>query len=392
MDGFIEMSHTYAEIPDHIKTKPYFPLGRHLWRVYTQVGWEYYNKAISAFPNQLYPALKRRLDETIFTAKALTEGKIPDINKTCAYILFPPVGAIRADLQQGAMKLLYGNSCDTTFVVINDYTQETYFILNAHSEDGIPVDWWYAGPDDGLLDRRHLKLGYKIRELPQKVHSLSHMGQSLMDILKDVRNERAPEYANSTYQIGMVFGSGVANIVSEASNWEAWGQVWDGIAAKREYGLPDYWYCYIPWPPLIQTLIGLGRAPFLKRLCALCTDSHQAIQPIEKFTLDWVKETFPEVYDALVLQQWNEIGVPTPAMTAQCNPPKLNSPRTYRKEQFDFEYPEGTRIFAEDLGLPPEELMEGAYLDITIKTPLNTKITPDLLISKGWGRETEILK
>ncbi len=386
------MSHTYGEIPDSVKTKPYFPLGRHLWRVYTQVGFEYYNKAISAFPTQLYPALKRRLDETIFTAKAVSEGKLADFHKICAYMLFPPVGSLRVDLQQGTMKLLYGDSCDTTFVVINDYTQETYFLLNAHSEDGIPVDWWYAGPEDGLLDRRHLRLGYKIRELPQKVTSLTRMGQYLIDVLMDVRNERAPEYANSTYQIGMVFGSGVANIVSEASNWEAWGQIWDGIAAKREYGLPDYWYCYVPWPPLIQTLIGLGRSSFIKRLCALCTESHLVIQPIEKYTLSWIKETFPEVYDALVIQQWTEIGVPTPIMSAQCRPPLLKRHRTYRKEEFDFVYPNGTRIFAKDLELTPEELMAGAYLDVTIKTPLNTKITSDLIISKGWGRETEIIR
>jgi hypothetical protein len=386
------VSHTYGEIPDSIKTKPYFPLGRHLWRVYSQVGFEYYDKAISAFPDRLYPALKKRLDETILTAKAVNDGKIKDINKTCAYMLFPPVGALRADLQQGTMKLLYGESCDTTFVVINDYSEEVYFLLNAHSEGGIPVDWWYAGPEDGLLDRRHLKLGYKIRELPQKITSMVRIGQNLIDILRDVRNERAPEFGNSTYQIGMVHGSGVANIVCEASSWESWAQIWDGIAAKREYGLPDYWYCYVPWPPLIDTLIGLGRSSFIKRLCALCTDNHLALQPIEADTLSWVKERFPEVYDALVYQQWNEIGVPTPQMTVNCNPPLLKRSATYRKEQFDFNFPEGTRLFAKDLNLPPEELMHGAYLDITIKTPLQTKITPDSIISTGWGRKTRVLK
>jgi hypothetical protein len=135
----------------------------------------------------------------------------------------------------------------------------------------------------------------------------------------------------------------------------------------------------------------LGRPSFIKRICALCTDSHLAIQPIEKYTLDWVKDTFPEVYDALVIQQWTQIGVPLPAMSAACKPPLLKHHRTYRKEEFNFIYPEGTRIYADDLGITPEELMGGAYLDITIKTPLNTQITPDLLLSKGWGRETKIL-
>ena len=386
------MSHTYGEIPDTVKTKAYFPLGRHLWRVYRQVGFDYYDKAISAFPEKLYPALKKRLDETILTAKAVKEGTIQEIHKTCAYMLFPPVGALRGDLQQGAMKLLYGDSCDTTFVVINDYSQEIYFLLNAHSEDGIPTDWWYAGPDDGLLDRRHLKLGYKIRELPQRIPSMARVGQNLISVLKDVRNERAPEYANSTYQIGMAQGSGMANVVCEASSWEAWAQIWDGIAAKQEYGLPDHWYNYVPWPPLIDMLIKLGRASFVTRLCALCTENHLAIQPVEKDTLDWIKERFPTVYDALVYQQWNQIGVPTPAMTVACKPPLLKRPVTYRKEEFDFQYPEGTRIFAQDLQMEPEELMAGAYLDITVKTPLKTAISPELIISKGWGRKTKVLK
>jgi len=42
--------------------------------------------------------------------------------------------------------------------------------------------------------------------------------------------------------------------------------------------------------------------------------------------------------------------------------------------------------------MEPEELMAGAYLDITIKTPLKTAISPELIISKSWGRKTKILK
>ena len=114
------------------------------------------------------------------------------------------------------------------------------------------------------------------------------------------------------------------------------------------------------------------------------------IQPVEQETLAWVKDRFPEVYDALVYQQWNEIGVPTPQMSVKCKPPALKHHSTYRKEQFDFIYPEGTRLFAENLQLTPEELMAGAYLDINIKTPLKTTITPDVIISKGWGRKTKI--
>ena len=90
------------------------------------------------------------------------------------------------------------------------------------------------------------------------------------------------------------------------------------------------------------------------------------------------------------MQQWNDIGVPTSTMSAKCKPPAPMWDRTNRKEEFDFTYPDSTHIFADDLRLPPEELMAGAYLDIIIKTPPNTKPTPDMLISTGWGRKTVI--
>ncbi|MHA1757342.1 MAG: hypothetical protein ACTSVV_11270, partial [Promethearchaeota archaeon] len=38
------------------------------------------------------------------------------------------------DLNQGTMKLLFGESTDVTFIVINDYSREIFFLLNCHQE------------------------------------------------------------------------------------------------------------------------------------------------------------------------------------------------------------------------------------------------------------------
>ena len=190
----------YGDIPDTVRTKPYFPLGQRTWMMFKHMGLSAYEDANAKLGDILYPTFKRRLDESIMVAKKTMNGKLKDPEKTFSYMLFPPVGAIRSDLQQGTMKLLYGDSCDTTFVVTDDITSEVKILLNAHLEDGIPIDWWMSGPEDDLMERRHLKLGFKIREAPQKIKSMTKLGMSLIDVLKDIRNERAPQWSLATYQ------------------------------------------------------------------------------------------------------------------------------------------------------------------------------------------------
>ena len=130
----------YADIPDTVRTKAYWPLGRHTWEMFAKIGLQSYEKTNAKLGEILYPTFKRRLDESITVAKNTMEGKQAQPDKTFSYMLFPPVGGIRADLQQGTMKLLYGDSCDTTFVVTDDISSQVKILLNCHLEDGIPVD------------------------------------------------------------------------------------------------------------------------------------------------------------------------------------------------------------------------------------------------------------
>ncbi len=380
----------YSDIPDTVRTKPYYPLGRHSWRMFKKLGLTAYDEANAKLGEILYPTFKRRLDESIMVAKKTIDGKLPHPDKTFSYMLFPPVGGIRSDLQQGTMKLLYGDSCDTTFVVTDDISTEVKILLNAHLEDGIPIDWWVAGPDDDLLDRRHLKLGFKIREAPQKITNMTKMGLSLIDVLKDIRNERAPQWSLATYQTSVLWTSAMLNAIGEPSNYEGMAFLHDGMSAKK-LGLPDYYFCYCPWPPLVNTLTMMGRNGFINRMCGLCTESHMILQPIEPETLDLLRKDFPEIIDIWITDQWINFGVPTPAMTLGCKLPDLKKKSTYDNEEFDFIYPEGNRIFSENLGIPLDQITNGAYLKITPETPLDESIDSSKIISKGWGLTTEFI-
>jgi len=385
------MSYTYADIPDTIRTKKFAPLARHLWTINKHLGYEIIQKMIEACPEYIYPELKERLDSTIQTAKAIIEGNLKAPLKTITYVLFPPVISIRGDLGQGSMKLLYGESIDTTFVTLNDLKNgEIFFILNGHSEDGIPIDWWVAGPDDELLDRRHIKLGYKIRELPQKTKNVTQAGYKLIDILKDVRNERAPQFATSSYMIGMVYGTGMANVIAERSNWEAIANIWDGVRPDI-YGLPDYWFAFVPWPTLLKTLTFMSRRDFTLRLAGLSTGSQFSIQSIEEVGEIWLKDNFPEVWEISFINQVKQ-GIPLPRHTVNCKLPDTKKKETYRDSLFDWKYPDNNFLNLEELegiGISLDEVVRGIFLDIDHE--FEGRPDRSKLISIGTGLKTQII-
>jgi lambda repressor-like predicted transcriptional regulator len=336
--------------------------------------------------------VKLRLDEAIQTSKQLLDGKLPHADKTFAYSFFPPVICIRSDLQQGTTVLLYGESTDTTYVVTSDLTGEITFLLNTHSESGIPVEWFLVNEDDELLDRRHLKLGWRIREIPTKTKDLTKAGFRLIDVLKDIRNERTPQWSLSAYNTLMVFGGGVCNAGLEQSNYECLSYIWEGVNARKTFG--DYYFCFTPWPPFLNTLFGMPRPNFTSRFCGLSSGHnlylHQMQFPgVAGNPGTWYTDTIPETIDIVWMKKLKEIGYPTPAQTLGMEPPDLSKKSTYEKEAFDYKYPEGDRITADKLGLTPEECLEGLYLDLNHETPLDEKITPEKVISQGLGRGTK---
>ncbi|MDD1777192.1 MAG: hypothetical protein LUQ65_03415, partial [Candidatus Helarchaeota archaeon] len=167
--------HTFGEIADDIPTKNHLPLGANIWQLFKDNGWEWLKYFFTQFGKTIYDLSKIRLNESIETAREVIGGKIApaQADKTLTFAFFPVVLAIRSDLQQGTMKLLFGESADTTFLFLHDFQDgDAQFALNLHMEDGIPVDWWLIGQDDEFFDRRHLKLGYRLRELPKRSKDL----------------------------------------------------------------------------------------------------------------------------------------------------------------------------------------------------------------------------
>ncbi|MHA1427751.1 MAG: hypothetical protein ACTSQI_17360 [Candidatus Helarchaeota archaeon] len=356
--------HTYGEIPDTSATKRFIPITRYIYRIYQHLGIEYLENLVEALSGDvLYDTFKIRLNASIAFAKAVVDGQVDDPTRTMSYAFFPPVITIRGDLQQGTGKLLYGESNDISFVCLNDLTQEIFFVLNLHCEDGIPIDWWLSGPEDDLLDRRHIRFGYKLRDIAKRTKNLSKAGQSLIELLKDIRNERTPQWASSNYLISMVWGTGAINTLNEVSNYEAMGLIYDGISIKRILG--EYLFCYVPWPPLIETLTFMPRPSFIMRLVGLGTAGDLYLTQIEREGRQKVKEIAPEAFGLGCYYTWEHEGVPNPAMTLGVQVPNLKDKKIYKEEKFDWTYPEGRRITLEDLGMDVEEALDGILTNLT---------------------------
>ncbi len=385
--------YNYGDIPDDIVTKPFTPLAKYIWEIHKVHGYELLRNMIKASVDFMYPQIKERLDATISSAKEIIDGKVEDPAKIVTYTLFPPVISIRGDLAQGLNKLLFGESTDTTFVVLNDAEDgKIFFLLNAHCEDGIPVDWWLVKPEDELLDRRHMKLGYKIRDLPAKIKfNFPDIGNKLQDILQDVRNERAPQWSNSTYIIGMVWGGAMANMLIERSSWEAFAGIWDGISAKKAYGMPDYWFCFVPWPPLINTMAVMGRQAFAMRLAGLATGHQLFIQGLEDTGINWLTNSYPEIWNLCFEKQLKEIGIPSPSQTLECKLPNTKDKKTYKESAFDWQYPDPDKfVKLDDLGVTFDEAMKGVFTNITHES--EGPFTKENVLSMGIGKDTKVVR
>ncbi|MHA1265838.1 MAG: hypothetical protein ACTSRS_11450 [Candidatus Helarchaeota archaeon] len=382
------MAHTYGEIPDTSATKRFLPIMRYVYNLFKGLGIEYLEGIVEKLTSDvLYDTFKLRLNASIEFAKAVIDGRVEDSTKTMTYAFFPPVITIRADLQQGTAKLLYGESNDISFVCLNDLSQEIFFVLNLHCEDGIPVDWWLAGPEEELLDRRHIRYGYKLRDIPKRTKNLTKAGFSLIDLLKDVRNERTPQWSGANYLISMVWGTGALNTLNEVSNYEAMGLIYDGISMKRVLG--EYLFCYIPWPPLIETLTLMPRSSFITRLIGLGTGGYLYLTHIEREAREKVREMSPEVLHYGCYGTWEREGVPNPPMSLGCKPPNLKDKRIFKEEKFDWYYPEGARITLADLQMDIEEALDGVLTDLTQDCPIDQKFTPDHIISTGINLTTK---
>ncbi|MHA1378964.1 MAG: hypothetical protein ACTSRG_11330 [Candidatus Helarchaeota archaeon] len=193
----------YKSIPDDVYSKPYLPLCQQVWKMLLNMGWEYFLDVYDEYVEATLDELVLRMEEAISVSKALISGKIKEPEKIVSYWILPPVLVVRSDLQQGAIRLIYGNSADITFMGVSDFTKEILYAINFHFEEGLATNYWYISPGDELLEKRHMKLGTKMKDLPKEIPDFHKAASKVRDILLDVRNEQDPDHAHSAYNTCM---------------------------------------------------------------------------------------------------------------------------------------------------------------------------------------------
>jgi len=379
------MQYTYGDIPDNIYLKPFLPLLSFLWRVFKRLGWDGVDNYERMGDESIYKFFETRLNESIFTMKDVINGKISNPEKVLSYSIMLPSLVIRSDLVIGTQRLFGGDSIDITYAVVHDHNEELLILLNCHCEDGVPVNWYMVRQDDELLDRRHMRLGYKLREIPKKINNHTKSAKVLVDVLKDIRNERTPQWANSDYYVGTVISSWAINLMCQPSNYESILETYDGRAAKDVFGLPDYTFGLEPFPSAFNMFFLKGRPDFCKIIASISTNMYFYIQPFEKFNYQLIKERTPEFF-AIYQEKVVEEGVPFPIQTLNSTYPNIK--KKDPNIRFDRKYPPGEFLKPSDLGMDLEEFLHGVFLDINHETPVQ-KLDESKILSTGIGRDTK---
>ena len=365
--------------------KEYMLLAPHMYKCFKELGADYIEDLFPKFDEIQYELIKERWDNMISTSRMVIAGKFtPEESSKIMLYTLPHVISTRTDLQTGLVKLLYGDSVDVSAVMINDLTGEIVTCMNGHQEQGISVDWWNVGMKDELFDRRHRKTGVKLRDIYNKTKNVAKTAKLILDVMKDIRNERTPQWSTALYSVVMLHTSGLFNFFVEPSNYEVLGSVWDGYNSKKYHGMKDLWFMFYPDLPLINSMALASRGSFISRLGGLTSGKALCIHTIEDPALKWIKEDIPEAYPAVV-QRSREIGVPVARMTLECKVGGKDN-LLYGDEELNRIYPEGTRVTREDINVSEEDFYKGFLTNVLDDAPLDVKITEKNLVSKNFGK------
>jgi hypothetical protein len=224
-----------------------------------------------------------------------------------------------------------------------------------------------------------------MNEIPQHSKNLEQIGERILTVLKDVRNERTPEFKDSPYQVLIAWGTVVAHLTYELSYYEAAGRLWDAFSAKRAYGMLDYGMVYYPWPQMIKMITFLPRGKYLERLLGLGTEGKMVIGKLEPKVQDFIKSNFPWDYENIVLEKIDKKGLPWPKQSLGVEAPDFRDNSIYEEEKFDWKFPKGKKITCHDLGLTVEETFEGIYLDIDMHTEIGSVDPSEKIIQRNIG-------
>jgi len=277
-----------------------------------------------------------RMDEAIKHAKEYQD------NKEKIYIdhwMLPPTVAISSNIQKDTTQLIYGKKSSCSFCVLDDFTGELIAVWNNYLEGGFPIDRYYMVPmlpghedDYEYFNRRHLKLGERLKDLPKKKNrSLVESAKYILDILHDVRNEMHPERSKANFFVCIALLSGAINQLVMKSNYDVLATIWDGVNSKK-LGFPEQYFFYYPWPPILNTLFAAPRDIWTQRLTSLTTKGRFYINH--------------QVTECKLLNEYfgrDRYFVPNIEQTLKAKPPSLNEGRN------EYIFPETDKIIAPDI-------------------------------------------
>ena len=276
--------------------------------------WRTYFKKIGLNP-ELWERIKYenfvewsyRVDQAVETCNRFMKETPPkeEIYHTenLCYLSHPPAYLCRPDVGKSAVQGLYGKYATVEYVHVDDFSREVYWINGYHNEDGFPVhrwtvavsedvakyfdaededaftrstDWCTVPPREELderLNRRHLRTGIRIRDIPKKYWDPYDWGMGIRDVIIDLRTESFPKWTHATlYMAGVsTYISTIAQ--SPLTSSEFFLYVYYGLNTTA-MGLNYNLFGYIPLPPILGTLIKLPQETFVKRMSQLFLGGH----------------------------------------------------------------------------------------------------------------------
>jgi hypothetical protein len=361
----------YHTVKDDWYAKKFLGMVTNILDIMVALGWDECMRVYDKVVNLTLDELIFRMEEAIDVIQGIKNGNISpeEARRMTTFWIMPPVLISRADLLQGSNRLVYGNSCDITFMGLSDFNKEVLFAINFHFEDGLPTNYWYVRPKDPLLDKRHMKLGIMFKDIPKNFPTLAEAGDNIIPILKDIRNEKDPTHAGSSYNICFFMEtSGINNGVS-MTNYDEYSFMWEGIncgnqshwnksANGSKSWFNDAIQLYEPWPPIFLQLTRLPRDMWIKRISGLLTDSRVYIQYL---LADWDAVVPVKAWQK---RMWDE-GIALPDAVFQRRMPDCSS-KNEKDWTFRYTYPKDTpRMTLDNLGLSLDDVRKGVLLDWT---------------------------
>lgn len=166
--------------------------------------------------------------------------------------MYPPLFVMPIGVSPAALSMLYGETADMCWVCMDEFTCENLWAIDWHFERGTQTDslFWYVDEDwRPLLDRRHMRTGEKFRYLCVQ-RGFKDGVAMVTDILKDIRNEMLPDFADSPLHYhGYVNNITIDAQYSSRSEFELIHLMNSYICTQIGFPYQSY-TCFSPFPDL----------------------------------------------------------------------------------------------------------------------------------------------